>query len=193
MSPVIGRRGKTHLRPIFHQLHHAHHQTTCQAHLVVWPSGLRRGQLTMVVKIRLARFGRRNSPFYNIVVAHARYTPALPLSSAFVDPRANFNAARRATPARSRSSARTTPSPSPTPTTAPALCTRTSSSTLNARDTGSASAPSLPTRPGGCSRWWASCPRRSSVPRRTKRLAKCRQARFAFDEQRVEGQLERNV
>ncbi|KAI1080617.1 ribosomal protein S16 [Whalleya microplaca] len=26
----------------------------------------------MVVKIRLARFGRRNSPFYNIVVAHAR-------------------------------------------------------------------------------------------------------------------------
>lgn len=27
----------------------------------------------MVVKIRLARFGRRNSPFYNIVVAHARY------------------------------------------------------------------------------------------------------------------------
>jgi len=26
----------------------------------------------MVVKIRLARFGRSNSPFYNIVVAHAR-------------------------------------------------------------------------------------------------------------------------
>ncbi|KAI2634984.1 ribosomal protein S16, mitochondrial [Hypomontagnella submonticulosa] len=26
----------------------------------------------MVVKIRLARFGRKNSPFYNIVVAHAR-------------------------------------------------------------------------------------------------------------------------
>lgn len=26
----------------------------------------------MVVKIRLARFGRRNHPFYNIVVAHAR-------------------------------------------------------------------------------------------------------------------------
>ncbi|KAK4133581.1 hypothetical protein BT67DRAFT_382590 [Trichocladium antarcticum] len=26
----------------------------------------------MVVKIRLARFGRTNSPFYNIVVAHAR-------------------------------------------------------------------------------------------------------------------------
>ncbi|CAJ2504420.1 Uu.00g118140.m01.CDS01 [Anthostomella pinea] len=26
----------------------------------------------MVVKIRLARFGRQNSPFYNIVVAHAR-------------------------------------------------------------------------------------------------------------------------
>lgn len=34
----------------------------------------------MVVKIRLARFGRRNSPFYNIVVAHARYAaPAHPL------------------------------------------------------------------------------------------------------------------
>lgn len=27
----------------------------------------------MVVKIRLARFGRRNQPFYNIVIAHARY------------------------------------------------------------------------------------------------------------------------
>ncbi|KAI1408269.1 ribosomal protein S16, mitochondrial [Hypoxylon sp. FL1857] len=26
----------------------------------------------MVVKIRLARFGRKNAPFYNIVVAHAR-------------------------------------------------------------------------------------------------------------------------
>ncbi|KAI5924475.1 ribosomal protein S16 domain-containing protein [Camillea tinctor] len=26
----------------------------------------------MVVKIRLARFGRRNAPFYNIVIAHAR-------------------------------------------------------------------------------------------------------------------------
>ena len=27
----------------------------------------------MVVKIRLARFGRRNTPFYNIVVTQARY------------------------------------------------------------------------------------------------------------------------
>lgn len=27
----------------------------------------------MVVKIRLARFGRRNQPFYNVVIAHARY------------------------------------------------------------------------------------------------------------------------
>ncbi|KAH8197460.1 hypothetical protein TruAng_008391 [Truncatella angustata] len=26
----------------------------------------------MTIKIRLARFGRRNAPFYNIVVAHAR-------------------------------------------------------------------------------------------------------------------------
>ncbi|KAI5867501.1 ribosomal protein S16 [Durotheca rogersii] len=26
----------------------------------------------MVIKIRLARFGRRNAPFYNIVVTHAR-------------------------------------------------------------------------------------------------------------------------
>ncbi|KAJ2896492.1 hypothetical protein MKZ38_005480 [Zalerion maritima] len=26
----------------------------------------------MTVKLRLARFGRRNAPFYNIVVAHAR-------------------------------------------------------------------------------------------------------------------------
>ena len=29
----------------------------------------------MVVKIRLARFGRRHAPVYNIVVAQARYTP----------------------------------------------------------------------------------------------------------------------
>jgi small subunit ribosomal protein S16 len=28
---------------------------------------------TMVVKIRLARFGKRKAPFYNIVVAHARF------------------------------------------------------------------------------------------------------------------------
>lgn len=33
----------------------------------------------MVVKLRLARFGRTNAPFYNIVVAHARYSsPLLP-------------------------------------------------------------------------------------------------------------------
>jgi small subunit ribosomal protein S16 len=31
----------------------------------------------MVVKIRLARFGRTNSPFYNIIVAHARYVAPL--------------------------------------------------------------------------------------------------------------------
>lgn len=31
----------------------------------------------MVVKIRLARFGRTNQPFYNIVVAHARYASSL--------------------------------------------------------------------------------------------------------------------
>lgn len=37
--------------------HHAHHNHTT----------------TMVLKIRLARFGRTNAPFYNIVVAHARY------------------------------------------------------------------------------------------------------------------------
>ena len=40
---------------------------------------------TMVIKIRLARFGRRNLPFYNIVVAHARYaqstSPTTNLSS----------------------------------------------------------------------------------------------------------------
>ena len=29
----------------------------------------------MSLKIRLARFGRTNAPFYNIVVAHARYLP----------------------------------------------------------------------------------------------------------------------
>lgn len=29
----------------------------------------------MVLKIRLARFGKRNAPFYNIVVAQARYAP----------------------------------------------------------------------------------------------------------------------
>jgi len=30
----------------------------------------------MVVKIRLARFGKRHAPFYNIVVANARYVAA---------------------------------------------------------------------------------------------------------------------
>jgi small subunit ribosomal protein S16 len=32
----------------------------------------------MVLKIRLARFGKRNAPFYNIVVAQARYLPPSP-------------------------------------------------------------------------------------------------------------------
>jgi hypothetical protein len=32
----------------------------------------------MVLKIRLARFGKRHAPFYNIVVAHARYAYNLP-------------------------------------------------------------------------------------------------------------------
>lgn len=38
----------------------------------------------MVLKIRLARFGKANKPFYNIVVAQARYfhPPNLPLSLA---------------------------------------------------------------------------------------------------------------
>lgn len=31
----------------------------------------------MVLKIRLARFGKRNAPFYNIVVAQARYAISL--------------------------------------------------------------------------------------------------------------------
>jgi small subunit ribosomal protein S16 len=34
----------------------------------------------MVVKIRLARFGRTNAPFYNIVVTQARYAPCAPPS-----------------------------------------------------------------------------------------------------------------
>lgn len=36
----------------------------------------------MVIKLRLARFGRTNAPFYNIVVAHARYGSACASSSA---------------------------------------------------------------------------------------------------------------
>jgi ribosomal protein S16 len=32
----------------------------------------------MVVKIRLARFGRRKAPFYNIVVSQARFVLAFP-------------------------------------------------------------------------------------------------------------------
>lgn len=35
----------------------------------------------MTVKIRLARFGRRNAPFYNIVIAHARLVSAAPASA----------------------------------------------------------------------------------------------------------------
>lgn len=35
-------------------------------------------ETVMVVKIRLARFGRRHAPFYNIVVAQARYYPPSP-------------------------------------------------------------------------------------------------------------------
>jgi small subunit ribosomal protein S16 len=35
----------------------------------------------MVLKIRLARFGKRHAPFYNIVVAHARYACNPPRAS----------------------------------------------------------------------------------------------------------------
>lgn len=48
----------------------------------------------MVLKIRLARFGKRNAPFYNIVVAQARFvshpfllplpSPTLPFLAYFV-------------------------------------------------------------------------------------------------------------
>lgn len=48
----------------------------------------------MVVKIRLARFGRTNSPFYNIVVAHARqdspYLHPIQLSQPEESPDADF-------------------------------------------------------------------------------------------------------
>jgi hypothetical protein len=37
------------------------------------PLGFLNPSLEMVVKIRLSRFGNRHSPFYNIVVAQARY------------------------------------------------------------------------------------------------------------------------
>lgn len=37
----------------------------------------------MVVRIRLARFGKRNAPFYNIVVANARYARARVQASGF--------------------------------------------------------------------------------------------------------------
>ena len=37
----------------------------------------------MVLRIRLARFGKKHAPFYNIVVAHARYVSALTLSLRF--------------------------------------------------------------------------------------------------------------
>jgi hypothetical protein len=33
---------------------------------------------TMVLRIRLARFGKKHAPFYNIVVAHARYVSQFP-------------------------------------------------------------------------------------------------------------------
>ena len=50
----------------------------------------------MVLRIRLARFGKKHAPFYNIVVAHARYahfaialvnlTVQLPLSPTLTQP-----------------------------------------------------------------------------------------------------------
>lgn len=53
--------------------HHAHHNHTT----------------TMVLKIRLARFGRTNAPFYNIVVAHARYLSPPPFPRPALDTQAN--------------------------------------------------------------------------------------------------------
>jgi len=49
----------------------------------------RKPKSKMVVRIRLARFGRRNKPFYNIVVAQSRYVPGL--SFFFLPPLASYN------------------------------------------------------------------------------------------------------
>jgi ribosomal protein S16 len=38
----------------------------------------------MVVRIRLARFGKRNNPLYNIVVAHARLVALVTINGILV-------------------------------------------------------------------------------------------------------------
>lgn len=87
----------------------------------------------MVLKLRLARFGRTNAPFYNIVVAHARYGTSIcdnnPTHRQPDRQPANFPTPLepRATASLSRSSAHTTPFPRRTPTTPRGSCTRTSS------------------------------------------------------------------
>lgn len=106
---------------------------------------------TMVLKIRLARFGRTNAPFYNIVVAHARYLSPSPSPHQARKLTAPPSTEQRATRAPSKSSGPTTPSPSATRTTRRARRrTRTSSWTFRGRSTGSAWGRSRATRRGGC-------------------------------------------
>lgn len=120
----------------------------------------------MVVKIRLARFGRRNQPFYNIVIAHARFVR--PPIHTPIERTTNHHLGRLVTPARSKSLVPTTRSPRPTLTTLLESFTRISSSTVNARGTGSVLVHSLRTQHGGYSPWWAFCQRSSSAPSKTR-------------------------
>lgn len=83
----------------------------------------------------------------------------------------NETVGRRATPARSRLSARTTRSPSPIRMTTPESFTRISSSTHSVRGTGLVLVHSPPTRHGGYSQWLASCRRSSLGPSRISRRA----------------------
>lgn len=72
-SPAPGNsRAKTQFSALSNSAMEAHLPNTLP-HLSPSPA-----QPAMVLKIRLARFGKRNAPFYNIVVAQARYVTLPP-------------------------------------------------------------------------------------------------------------------
>lgn len=130
-DPAIGQRATTSAQKI---------QSTSRTSSATIPPPPRLSNLprpNMVLKLRLARFGRTNAPFYNIVVAHARYAifpslrhaqlPANSLTS-LLEP--------RATASLSRSLAHTIPFPRRTRTTPQGSCIRTLSWTSRGPSTG---------------------------------------------------------
>jgi hypothetical protein len=116
-------------------------------------------QRKMVLRIRLARFGKKHSPFYNIVLTHARYISPNPQKQPQPKrektPILTIPKEQHATRAPSKSSAPTTQSRNHRgPVTRTAGHGKTLNSTFHAHGTGWVLVHSRAIPRGGYSAWW---------------------------------------